>query len=318
MPNSSIIGAYILDTLQMYFAWDDDLYTHLKERGFGQGGFQRKTLPIIYSDDCESTTGEREKRRKYVINPRYFGKTYEELGWRETERESEPIIGPEKPKLLVSLSQDGNNLTFRIDPKVEGREQYHLEFSSMAAFGRLYTNWVIPVLKLNDFTDLLERLNRVLSLRSSDLSSMQILEESKQNQRERLVFVEVPVDFYKFSIGAFLYAREFLSLNGVAGTLPSLIFKNDSARLEKMSPILKVGFVHTTKEDGFEVRRPQCASKIAQPKMTTSLRGKRSKTKGLIALEEDYENYFIVPAHKFALSAQAIWNAEGHHIHGEQ
>lgn len=46
MPSEVEIGSYVLDTLQIYFAWDDDLYTYLKERGFGQSGFQRKTLPL--------------------------------------------------------------------------------------------------------------------------------------------------------------------------------------------------------------------------------------------------------------------------------
>jgi len=57
-----------------------------------------------------------------------------------------------------------------------------------------------------------------------------------------------------------------------------------------MQPVLKVGFAHTAEEQGFEVRKPQCAIKIAQPKITTSLRGKRSKAKGVIATEDPYEN----------------------------
>jgi hypothetical protein len=305
MPSEIEIGSYILDTLQIYFPWDDDLYTHLKERGFGQSGFQRKTLPLIYSDNCESTTGVPERRRKYVINPRYFGRTYEELCWTQTDRETQPIIPSEKPKVTISLIDD-EHLKFRINPQVNGKEQYHLEYSVMSAFGRLYTNWAIPVLTINDFKELLTRLQRVLSLPQLEFTDVQIHMEEKQAQRERMYFVEVPVTSYKFSIGEFLYAREFLALNGVKGTLPSLIFKNEPQFLEKMQPILKVGFVHTTEEQGFEVRKPQCALKIAQPKTTTSLRGKVSKAKGMIIVEEPYENYFIVPSKTFAQLAQAI------------
>jgi len=310
MASYNQIGSYTLDTLQMYFAWDDDLYTHLKERGFGQSGFQRKTLPIIYSDNCESTTGVHERRRKYVINPRYFGKTYEELDWKQTDKETEPIISSEKPEITILLSEDKANLQFRIKPQVSGKEQYHLEYSTMAAFGRLYTNWVIPVLTTKDFSNLLSCLQQSLSIRYSDFVDIPIREESKQAQRERLVFVEVPVMSYKFSIGEFNYAKEFLAMNGVSGTLPSLIFMNKPSYLEKMQPILKVGFVHTTKEQGFEVRKPQCAFKLAQPKIMTSVRGRRSKIKGLIALEENYENYFVVPAQKFTVFAQSIWKSE--------
>jgi len=307
MPSEIEIGSYVLDTLQIYFAWDDDLYTHLKERGFGQGGFQRKTLPLIYSDNCESTTGVPKRKRKYVISPKYFGRTHEELGWTPTDKETEPIIPSEKPTITISLIDD-ESLKFRINPQVNGKEQYHMEYSIMSAFGRLYTNWAIPVLTIKDFKDLLSHLQGFLSLPKIEFMDVQIHMEEKQAQRERMYFVEVPVTSYKFSIGEFLYAREFLALNGVKGTFPSLIFKNEPQFLEKMQPVLKVGFVHTTEEQGFEVRRPQCALKMAQPKTTTSLRGKVSKAKGMIIVEEPYENYFTVPSGKFAQLAQAIVN----------
>jgi len=301
------IGSYTLDSLQIFFAWDDDLYTHLKERGFGQGGFQRKTLPIIYSDNCESTTGVASRKRKYVINPRYFGKTFKELGWTETERETEPIISSEKPKMSVSLI-DNEFLEFRIRPQVDGREQYHLEYSTMSAFGRLYTNWAIPILRINDFEEILSRLQQSLSLPRIEFVDVQVHMEEKQAQRERMYFVEVPIVSYKFSIGEFAYARDFLALNGVKGVLPSLVFKNEPTHLEKMQPVLKVGYVRTTEEQGFEVRKPQCAMKLAQPKVTISRRGMRSKAKGMIVLEKPYENYFVVPARTFAQRAQAILN----------
>jgi len=301
------IGSYVLDSLQIFFAWDDDLYTHLKERGFGQGGFQRKTLPIIYSDNCESTTGVASRKRKYVIHPKYFGKTLKELGWTETERETEPIISSEKPRMTISLI-DNEFLEFRIRPQVEGKEQYHLEYSTMSAFGRLYTNWAIPILRINDFEEMLSRLQRSLSLPRDEFVDVQVYMEEKQKQRERMYFVEVPITSYKFSIGEFIHARDFLSLNGVQGTLPSLVFKNEPSHIEKMQPILKVGYVRTTEEQGFEVRKPQCAMKLAQPKVTISRRGMRSKAKGMIVLEEPYENYFVVPARTFTQRAQAILN----------
>jgi hypothetical protein len=307
MVSFAIVGSYTLDTLQIYFAWDDDLYTYFKERGFGQSGFERKTLPIVYSDNCQSTTCVPERKRKYVLNPKYFGKTLEELDWKSTERETEPIITSETPRITVSLSGD-QSLEFRIHPNVDGREQYHLEYSTMAAFGRLYTNWAIPVLRLTDFKDLLSGLQKRLSLPSADSSAVQIHEEEKQAQRERMYFVEVPLDSYKFSIGEFQHAQKFLLANGFDGILPSLVFKNTPQYLEKMQPILKVGFVHTMKDEGFEMRKPQIALKIAQPKVTISKRGKRCKSKGMIVEESTYENYFTVPAEAFTTGAQTIIN----------
>jgi hypothetical protein len=296
--DSITIASYTLDTLQIYFAWDDDLYTYLKNGGFGQSGFKQKTLPIIYSDNCESTTGVQERRRKYVINPKYFGKTYEELGWKQTDRETEPIIPSEKPKITISLINE-EILEFRINPEVNGKEQYHLEYSTMAAFGRLYTNWAIPVLRINDFKDLISRLHELLSIPTNNFIDATIYMEEKQAQRERMFFVKVPINSYKFSIGEFQHAKDFLLMNGFKGKIPSLVFKNETQYLEKMEPVLKVGFVHTTEEQGFEVRKPQIALKVAQDKITMSLRGKRTKVKGIITLDEIYENYFKVPAKIF-------------------
>jgi hypothetical protein len=299
------VNTYTLDTLQIYFAWDDDLYTYLKERGFGQSGFQRKTLPIIYSDNCESTAASVCTQRKYVINPRYFGKTYEQLGWKPTGKETEPIIPAEKPKMTIEMI-DSEFLKFKILPQVDGREQYHLEYSTMSAFGRLYTNWAIPVMTMNDFRDLTSKLLETIKPSATKRGYDFVQTEEKQRQRELMYYVEIPVSSYKFSIGEFLHAKDFLALNGVKGTLPSLVFKNESKYLEKLQPVLKVGFVQTSKEQGFEIRKPQCALKIAQPKMTTSLRGKRSKAKGLIIEEDTYENYFTVLAEDFARSSQTI------------
>ncbi|MEM3572847.1 MAG: hypothetical protein QXW80_03960 [Candidatus Micrarchaeia archaeon] len=303
--NCATIASYTLDTLQIYFAWDDDLYTYLKERGFGQSGFKQKTLPIIYSDNCESTTGVPERRRKYVINPKYFGKTYEELGWKQTDKENEPIIPSEKPKLTISLI-NGEILEFRINPRDSGKEQYHLEYSTMAAFGRLYTNWAIPVLKISDFKDLIMRLQEFISIPKTDFVDVPIYMEEKQAQRERMFFVKVPLISYKFSLSEFQYAKDFLRMNGFNEEIPSLIFKNEPSYLEKMEPILKVGFVHTTEEQGFEVRKPQIALKVAQDKITISLRGKQTKVKGIIAVDKPDENYFRVPAKKFVYSSQVL------------
>jgi len=298
---SVTIASYTLDTLQIYFAWDDDLYTYLKEKGFGQSGYNRKTLPIIYSDNCESTTGIQERKRKYVINPKFFGKTYEELGWKQTDKETEPIIPSEKPKIAISLIDE--LLEFRIIPQVNGKEQYHLEYSTMAAFGGLYTNWAIPVLRIVDFQTLVSRLQELFTLSKNDFVDIPIYMEEKQAQREQMFFVKVPLCSYKFSIGEFQYAKDFLFMNGFTGSVPSLVFRNEPSFLEKMAPILKVGFVHTTEEQDFEFRKPQIALKVAQDKITTSLRGKRTKSKGIVAVEDPEENYFRVPARIFACSS---------------
>src|SRR5438094_44179 len=97
---------YVLDTLQIYFPWDDDLYTYFKERGLGSSGLGSAKLPLVYTDNCESTTGMVERRRANVIHPKFFGQTYEQLGWKDTGLESKPIIPSEKPELAFQVSDN--------------------------------------------------------------------------------------------------------------------------------------------------------------------------------------------------------------------
>jgi len=306
MNSPILVGSYVLDTLQIYFAWDDDLYTYLKERGLGQSGMLSKKLPIVYTDNCESTTGVHERSRKYIITPEYFGKTLEELGWKATGRKTEPIIPSEKPRVDISLVNNKKDLEFRVNPRVNGKEEYHLEYSSMSAFGRMYTNWSIIVLTIKDFHDLLSRLKTYFPETSTSFIDVPIHVERKQAQRERLVFVEVPIRSYKFSMSDFLYMRRYFELNGVTGKLPSLVFKDEPSYHKIMDPVLKAGFVHTTEDQCFEVRKPQCAMKVAQAKITTTKRGKRGKAKGRIIISDKHENYFVVPAKKFLVSAESL------------
>ena len=305
MSNQEVIGTYILDTLQIFFAWDDDLYTYLKKRGLGEKGIAKKVFPLIYSDNCESTTGDKERPRKCVINVLHFGKTYGELGWRDTGKSSQPIIPAEKPTITVSL-EGKDSLVFRMNPKVDGKEQYHIEYSRQSVFGKDYINWAIPVLTLKDFKELTSRLQQRLSLSSSAMFDIPIFEEKKSDYRERMFYAKVPFLSYKFSVGEFSYAKDYFDANGIQGILPSLVFKNEPKYLEKLNPLLKLGFIATSKEDGFEERKPQIALKVAQPKVTDSLRGVPGKAKGLIEELEPYENYFVVPAKLFTLSAIAI------------
>lgn len=296
-----------MDTLQIFFAWDDDFYTYFKEQGLGKKGIGCKVLPLVYTDNCESTTGVAERRRKFVILPERFGETYQGLRWEETDRKNEPIIKSEKPKVQISLEDNEKYLKFKIIPRIDEKEQYHIEYSSRSVFGSTYGNWSIIVLRMADFQDLLLQLGKHFPDVPSVIE-VPIYEESKQEQREKFFFVKIPIKSYKFSLGEFLYAKKYMELNGISGTLPSLIYEDTPSYKEKMNPVLKVGLIHTTEEQGFEVRPPQCAIKVTQHKFSISKRGKEAKMKGKIVTAQPYENYFFVPAKEFYVSALAIAN----------
>ncbi len=293
------VGRYTLDTLQIFFPWDDDLYTYFKERGLGSAGLGSKKLPLVYTDNCENTAGLRERKRKYVIDPKFFGMTPEALGWKRTQHETEFVIPAEKPEMGVATTRfgDADLLSLSIITRIGGVEQYHLEYSSMSEFGRIYKNWATFYLPFRQAKDLADRLSNF----SSTSIEAQFLEESKQAQREKFIYLSIRVRKYNFSYSALDYAKRFFEMNGVTGSLPSLAYDDsDAASRGLMEPLLKVGVIQTRSDEGFEERKPQVAIKLSQPKMTSTKRGVRGRVKGRILENGDSANFMIVDATDFA------------------
>lgn len=292
------MGDFRLDTLQIYFPWDDDFYTILKEGGFGKEGQGAKALPLIYTDNTESTVGKPELKRKFVIRPELFGKNYSELGWKETSKGNEPIIPAEKPRVRITTAYD--KITFRIFPKVNDKNQYHLEYSSRSAFGKMYGNWVTLYFSLEEMKKIFSLLESELKKNEDCYQDSVIITEKKQNQREEIEYVEVKVDSYQFSLGEFEHAARYLKLNGYTkNRIPSLVYDSkDKKSNEVMSPIAKVGILHTTGNDGFDKREPQFVIKISQNKITQSKRGKKAKVKGIVK-EVDQENKIVLDSKEF-------------------
>src|SRR5207253_6727773 len=86
------------------------------------------------------------RKRKYVIDPKFFGMTPEALGWKRTQHETEFVIPAEKPEIRIATTHfgdigDTDLLSLSIITRIGGSEQYHLEYSSMSEFGRIYKNW---------------------------------------------------------------------------------------------------------------------------------------------------------------------------------
>src|SRR5438132_4289366 len=202
-----VLGRYVLDTLQIFFSWDDDLYTYFKEHGLGSSGLGSKKLPLVYTDNCESTGGIPERKRNNVIHPRYFGSTYEQLRWKDTGRETQPVIPAEKPEMEVAVAESADPplVQLNIVPRTNGIEQYHLEYSSMSEFGRIYKNWATFYLPFRQAKDLTDRLSHF----SNTSIEAQFLEESKQAQREKFIYLSVGVRKYNLSYSGLDYAKRF-------------------------------------------------------------------------------------------------------------
>ena len=140
------LGSYVLDTLQLYFPWNDDLYTYLKKVGLASRNPRLRALPLIYTDNCPSTQGVPELPRNYIIRPERFGTSLSELGWRiDTELRSgrkrrRYFIPSEKPQ--IRFFDEGDLLKLKILPSIDGKEEYHLEYSIKSSVGKTYINWV--------------------------------------------------------------------------------------------------------------------------------------------------------------------------------
>lgn len=309
MPKDIEIGRFVLDTLQIFFPWDDDLYTELKKKGFGSG--PSKTLPLVYTDNTEVTKGVREAKRKYVIRPELFGKTYAELGWQQTEKAGEPIIPAEKPLLDVKIIFKDKIpfLKFSFVPVVNGKAEYHLEYSSMAAFGKLYSNWAAFYMSPSGFKTIIEKTAQILKIAVPELINGEVITEKQQDQREEMNYIILPVDSYKFCLQSFDFETDFLRNNGVKGEIPCVCFdSSEASHTAILEPYIKLGLVHTTSALGFDERKPQMVIKIAQDKMTTSQRGKKAKVKGKLIYEAEHDSCVVVDATKFALAGMKLLN----------
>ena len=300
-----VLGRYVLDTLQIFFPWDDDLYTYFKERGLGSGGLGSKKLPLIYTDNCESTGGISERKRNNVIHPRYFGSTYEQLGWKDTGRETQPIIPAEKPEIEVAVDESLDTPLVQLNtvPRTNGIDQYHLEYSSMSEFGRIYKNWATFYLPFESAKDLSNKLSRYFD----EKIPLEFLEETKQAQREKFQYLSIGVRKYVFSYFGFDYARRYFELNGVQGPLPNLVYDYaDPVSRELMDPLLKIGVIETKTSEGFERRGAQVAMKLSQPKFSVTKRGVRGRAKGRILASADNSSFVVTEATDFATKITRI------------
>jgi hypothetical protein len=300
-----VLGRYVLDTLQIFFPWDDDLYTYFKEHGLGSSGLGSKKLPLIYTDNCESTGGIPERRRNNVIAPRFFGSTYEELGWKDTGLETKPIIPAERPELEVVLGEslDAPLVQLNLVPSTRGIEQYHLEYYSMSEFGRIYKNWATFYLPFDSAKDLFSKLSTYFD----EKIQLEFSEETKQAQREKFRYVSIGVRMYVFSYSGFDYAKRYFERNGVHDPLPSLVYDStDSLSRQIMEPLLKVGIIETKTSEGFEKRKAQVAMKLSQPKFTVTRRGVKERAKGRIIGNLGNANYVIVDAKDFATKVAKV------------
>jgi hypothetical protein len=244
-----------------------------------------------------------------VIAPRFFGSTYEELRWKDTGLETKPIIPAEKPEMEVVLEESPDIPLVRLNiiPSTSGVEQYHLEYSSMSEFGRIYKNWATFYLPFDSAKELSSKLSKYFDQKMQ----LEFSEETKQAQREKFRFLSIGVRKYVFSYSGFDYAKRYFEANGVHGPLPSLAYDSaDPISRQLMDPLLKIGVIETKTSEGFEKRKAQVALKLSQPKFSVTKRGMRGRAKGRILEIPDGSNFVVTEAADFATKLGKICSVE--------
>lgn len=302
------LGKYTLDTLQIYFPWDDDLYTFLKEKGLMSKDSNLKVLPLIYSDNCVSTQGAQQMKRNYVIDPVLYGLSVAQLGWQRIGAK-EFVIPAERPQLHVI--PENETIKFKIEPKVNGKNEYHIEYSVMSAFGKLYSNWVALYLPITSAKEFIQKVMIHYQHIYRDIKGPFYPNvESKQRQREQMHWTPVKVISYCFSLAEFDYAVQYLRKSGVQGNVPALTYDSTNPKCTQlMEPYIKLGIVETREEVGFWPRNVQLVMKLAQDKIIIGKRGKKIKVKGLIDDSGLRENCIKVQTLSFleALAKLRAW-----------
>src|SRR5439155_21669276 len=123
-------------------------------------------------------------------------------------------------EVTIDESSEAPLVQLNIVPRTSGIDQYHIEYSSMSEFGRIYKNWATFYLTV----DSAKYLSRKLITYVDEKMPLEFLEETKQAEQERFQYLSIGVRKYVFSYFGFDYARRYFELNGVQGALPNLVF----------------------------------------------------------------------------------------------
>ncbi|MFX0137527.1 MAG: hypothetical protein ACFFDN_28070 [Candidatus Hodarchaeota archaeon] len=297
MKDKNLIGRFILDSLQIYFPSDYYFCKFLRENGLASKNPNLKFVPIIYSDNCLSTQGLIESRRNYIIDPYHFNFHENMLKWKRIKNE-QFIITAERPELHVFDEED--IIKFKIVPKPRGNNEYHIEFPYK---GETPANskWVILYLSRRVTEEFFNKMSSYYKdLYQEFRGKVHLKKEKQRNQREGMVYLQLDVSHYSFTLKNFEYAIYYLRKSGFNYKIPSIVFDSKSENcLKFMSPSLNIGYVNTQAENNFISRDLQLVFKLTQDKIILNEFEKPIKLKGEIKEIDSKENFFKIPTRIF-------------------
>src|SRR5438445_11349849 len=103
-------------------------------------------------------------------------------------------------EVVADASLDTPLVQLSIVPRTNGIDQYHLEYSSMSEFGRIYENWATFYLPFESAKDLSNKLSRYFD----EKIPLEFFEKPKQAQREKFRYLSIGIRQYVFSYSGFV------------------------------------------------------------------------------------------------------------------
>lgn len=245
------IARFPIDTLQIYFPCSLELQEELINKGFKVPADEERKIktpiPLIYSNfrgwlsEPEPITIER------LIPPEWYGKTANELGWKETIHYSKKAYYIPQEEVYVDIGIDNMNLIyFKLDIK-----GYHLERISIRGVNpEKWNNWAMFYISAEYLDKLVDIFANTIN--ESSTEKMRVILEKQQGGKEKTYYASlihdkdlgIPIINYSLCLGCFDLSLLYLKYKLTEINLNQDIIKDLKLRITYKPNInagLKVG-----------------------------------------------------------------------------
>jgi len=256
-----------VDTLQIYFPCSLELQDELIKKGFKVPGDKSRKIktpiPLIYSNfrgwlvQPEPITIER------LIPPEWYGKTAEELGWKETTSKGKLAYHLPQEEVWVDMGFDNKGwIYFKLD--IRG---YHLERTSIRGINpEKWNNWAMFYISMEYLDKLINVLTNFLNI--TLVRELYPILENQQGGKEKTYYASpirnkslgIPVINYSLCLGYFDLALLYFKHKSIENNLNPDVVKDLKLRI-MYEPTLNAGLkIGVAKIEG---KRPQIMFKLA-------------------------------------------------------
>jgi len=241
------IRRFPVDSLQIYFPSSLEIQNELIKNGFNVPADKSRKIktpiPLIYSNfrgwikKPDPITYER------LIPPEWYGKTPQELGWKETVYNGKKAYYIPEEEVYVYIGSDNSGLIyFKVDIK-----EYHLERTSIRGVNpEKWTNWAMFYINAKYISELIDIAEASLETFSS--FKLNVVKEVQQGGKEVTYYAAlpkhkklgVPIKYYSLCIGCFDKSLKYLEHKAIENNLDTDVIRLLKLRINK-SPSVNAG-----------------------------------------------------------------------------